>query len=112
MRSGRQFCTPWLRTLLCGIALVANVLRADAIVPYDDPGPLGMQVTSLLNTVKSALESYCPPRGGAPQCMQLKRMRHLLEAGAVRQLREMRASEQPIEAELTRQQWGIGKLAR
>jgi hypothetical protein len=112
MRSSRQFGTLWLCILLCGIALVANVLRADAIVPFDDPGPLGMQVTSLLNTIKSALETYCPPSGGTTQCMELQRMRHLLEEGAVLQLRELRASEQTIEAELKRQQWGIERLAR
>jgi hypothetical protein len=32
-------------------------------------------------------------------------MRHLLEAGSVVRLREMRVREQTIEAELARQQW-------
>jgi hypothetical protein len=112
MPSGRQFRTLGLDTLLCGIAIASHVLHADAIVPYDNPGPLGMQVTSLLNTIKSTLESYCPARGSPPQCMELKRMRHLLEAGAVVRLWEMRARAQTIEAELERQQWERGLLAR
>jgi hypothetical protein len=105
MQSGRQSRTLWLGTLSCGIALMANVFRADAIVAYDDPGPLNMQVTALLNTVKSALESYCPSAVGPPQCEELKQMRRLLEAGSTMRLREIRAREQAIEAEMERQQW-------
>jgi hypothetical protein len=47
-----------------------------------------MQVTSLLNTINSSLESYCPARGGPLQCLELRRMRHVLQAGAVMRLRE------------------------
>jgi hypothetical protein len=111
MRSGRHR-TLWLDTLLYGVAFAFNVFRADAIVPYDDPGPFGMQVTSLLNTINSTLESYCPTRGSPLQCMELKRMRHALETGAAVELRKMRTREQAIEAELERQQWERGILAR
>jgi hypothetical protein len=63
-----------------------------------------MQVTTLLNTIKSTLESYCPSEVGPPQCEELKQMRHLLEAGSVVRLREMRVRVQAIEAELQRKQ--------
>src|ERR1700728_291681 len=105
MQPSRRLRTRWLGAFSCGIALISNVFPADAIAPYDDPGPLGMQMTTLLNTIKSTLESYCPLAGGPPQCEELQQMRHLLEAGSVPQLREMRAREQAIEAELEHQQW-------
>jgi hypothetical protein len=112
MPSGRQLRATWLETLMCGMAFASNVLRADAIVPYDSPGPLGMQVTALLNAVNSTLESYCPARGGPPQCMELKRMRRALKAAADVPLREMRAREQAIEAELEHQRWERAILAQ
>ena len=105
MQSGRQSRTLRLAAVSCGIALTANVFRADAIVAYDDPEPIDMQVTTLLNAIKSTLESYCPSAVGPPQCEELKQMRHLLGAGSVVRLREMRVREQAIEAELERQQW-------
>ena len=44
--------------------------------------------------------------------IELRRMRHLLEAGGAVQLREMHASEETIEAELERQQWEREILAQ
>jgi hypothetical protein len=104
MQFGRQSRALWLAVVSCGIALTANVFRADAIIAYDDPGPIDMQVTTLVNTIKSTLESYCPSAISPPQCEELTQMRHLLEAGSVVRLREMRVRVQAIEAELQRKQ--------
>ncbi len=64
-----------------------------------------MQVTTLLNTIEYALESYCPWAVGPSQCEELKQMRRLLEVSSTMRLREIRAREQALEAELERQQW-------
>ena len=80
-----------------------------------------MQVTFLLNTIESALESYCPAKERAPLCAELGQMGQsivpLLEqvktgrvsaAAAAQRLGEMRSREKTIEIVLGRQRWDEG----
>src|SRR5579864_9318630 len=98
--------------LCCVCFLSTQTFRVDAILPYDDPGPLGMQLISLLSSVKSALESYCPMGDHRPLCTELRLMDSRLkqfQAGkpveGMGSFTELRSREQAIEAELQRQQW-------
>jgi hypothetical protein len=97
---------------LLALALMARALHADAILPYDDPGPPAMQLIFLLNSVKSALESYCLTRDQRPLCTELRlmgqKLRQLREGKpveAIGSLSDVRSRVHTIEDELQRQQW-------
>jgi hypothetical protein len=105
-----SLCKPYFASC-CFFLLSVQALRADAILRYDDPGPPGMQLTFLINSVKSALESYCPVEDHQPLCTELRLMGHKLQqlqAGipveAMEPLSQVRSRERAIEAELQHQQ--------